>query len=143
MSDNYDVIVVGLGGMGSAAAFELARRGARVLGLEQFAWGHDQGSSHGQTRIIRTAYYEHPDYVPLVRRAFEGWYDLELRAGKHLLTECPCLTIGRPDGDLVQGVRQSAQEHNLPVEDLTAVERRRHFPVFSFGDDFVGVLERS
>src|SRR5438552_1379222 len=64
MSNHYDVIVIGLGGMGSAATFELARRGARVLGLEQFARGHDQGSSHGQTRIIRTAYYEHPDYVP-------------------------------------------------------------------------------
>src|SRR5437660_4783655 len=102
----YDVIVVGLGGMGSATAFELARRGRRVLGLEQFAPGHDQGSSHGHTRIIRQAYYEHPAYVPLVRRAYERWYDLEQRQGVHLLTTCPCLTIGAPDSALIQGVRR-------------------------------------
>ena len=95
MSDNtFDVIVVGVGGMGSAAACELARRGRRVLALEQFAIGHDQGSSHGHTRIIRQAYYEHPDYVPLVRRAFERWHDLEQRQGIHLLTGCGCLSIG-------------------------------------------------
>src|SRR5437764_9433714 len=92
MSDgSYDVIVIGVGGIGSAALFELARRGRRVLGLEQFALGHDRGSSHGRTRIIRTAYYEHPGYVPLVRRAFERWYDLEQRQGRHLLTECGLL----------------------------------------------------
>src|SRR5947209_18577926 len=119
MSDgSYDVIVVGLGGMGSAAAFELARRGRRVLGLEQFALGHDQGSSHGHTRSIRKAYYEHPDYVPLVRRAFERWYDLEQRQGQRLLTECGCLTIGPPDGLLVSGVLRAAREHSLPVEHL-------------------------
>src|SRR2546423_9760823 len=102
MSDTtYDVIVLGVGGMGSAAAFELARRGRRVLGLEQFALGHDQGSSHGHTRTIRRAYSEHPDYVPLVGRAYEGWYDLEQRTGRHLLTESGCLSIGRPDRPLV------------------------------------------
>src|SRR5690349_25008560 len=93
----FDVIVVGAGGMGSAAAFELARRGWSVLALEQFPLVHDRGSSHGHTRIIRRAYYEHPNYVPLVRRAFERWYDLEQRTGRHLLTECPCLSIGPPD----------------------------------------------
>jgi sarcosine oxidase len=144
MSDGtYDVIVVGLGGMGSAAAFELARRGARVLGLEQFARGHAQGSSHGQTRIIRKAYYEHPDYVPLVCRAYEGWYDLEQRTGRRLLTECPCLSIGPPDSRLLTGVGQSARQHGLPVEHLSAGELRRRFPTFRCGDDFAGVLERS
>ena len=106
MSHNtYDAIVLGVGGMGSAAAFELARRGRRVLGLEQFALGHDRGSSHGHTRIIRKAYYEHPDYVPLVLRAYDRWRDLERRCGRTLLTECPCLSIGRPDGELIAGVR--------------------------------------
>lgn len=94
MTATYDAIVLGVGGMGSAALFELAKRGLRVLGLEQFAVGHDRGSSHGQTRIIRTAYYEHPAYVPLVRRSFAGWYDLEQRTGRHLLTECRCLSVG-------------------------------------------------
>jgi sarcosine oxidase len=144
MSDNsYDVIVVGVGGMGSASAFELARRGRRVLGLEQFALGHDQGSSHGHTRIIRTAYYEHPDYVPLVRRAFERWYDLEQRLGRHLLTECACLSVGAPDSELIEGVRLSAGQHRLPVEDLSATELRDRFPAFRFDGRYVGLLERS
>jgi sarcosine oxidase len=140
---SYDVIVIGLGGMGTAAAFELARRGRKVLGLEQFALGHDQGSSHGHTRIIRTAYYEHPGYVPLVRRSFERWYDLEQRQGLRLLTECHCLSIGGPDSELVAGVRQSAAEHGLAVEDLSPAQLRARWPVFRFGPDYGGVLERA
>jgi sarcosine oxidase len=144
MVDNsYDVIVFGVGGIGSAAAFELARRGRRVLGLEQFALGHDQGSSHGHTRIIRKAYYEHPDYVPLVMRAYERWRDLERRQGRTLLTDCPCLSIGRPSGELIAGVRQSAEQHGLAVEQLDAGAMRRRFPAFQFNDDYVGVLEPS
>ncbi len=144
MSDGtFDVIVVGVGGMGSAAAAELARRGRRVLALEQFAAGHDRGSSHGHTRIIRQAYYEHPDYVPLVRRAFGRWHDLEQRQGLNLLTGCDCLSIGRADSELVTGVRRSAREHALPVENLTPADLRGRFPQFRFGDDYEGVLERT
>ena len=139
--NTFDAIVVGLGGMGSAALFELARRGRRVLGLEQFVPGHDQGSSHGQTRIIRQAYYEHPAYVPLVRRAYERWYDLEQRQGVHLLTTCPCLSIGPPDGELVEGVRRSAAEHSLLIENLTAAEMRQRFPAFRFGEEYEAVVE--
>jgi sarcosine oxidase len=138
----YDVIVLGLGGMGTAAAAELARRGHRVLGLEQFAPAHDQGSSHGQTRVIRTAYYEHPAYVPLVRRAFQLWHELEQRTGKHLLTACPCLSIGRPGGDLIDGVRRAATEHSLPVENLGQADLTRRFPLFRFDDSYVGLLEK-
>lgn len=111
----FDAIVVGCGGMGSAALFELARRGHRVLGLEQFSPGHDRGSSHGQTRVIRTAYYEHPDYVPILKRAWERWYELEQLTGRQLLTECGCLSIGPADGELIQGVRQSAAKHQLEL----------------------------
>jgi sarcosine oxidase len=142
MSGNtFDAIVVGLGGMGSATLFELARRGRRVLGLEQFVPGHDQGSSHGHTRIIRQAYYEHPAYVPLVRQAYERWYDLEQRQGIHLLTTCPCLSVGPPDGELVQGVRRSAAEHSLQVENLDAAALRQRYPDFHFGDDYTAVVE--
>jgi sarcosine oxidase len=143
MSDQYDVIVIGLGGMGSSAAMHLARRGARVLGLEQFALGHDRGSSHGHTRIIRQAYYEHPAYVPLVRRAYEGWYDLEQHQGAPLLIGCPCLTVGPPDGELIQGVRRSAVEHGLPLDDLSAADLARRFPAFRFSGDAVGAVEHS
>jgi sarcosine oxidase len=138
----YDAIVLGLGGMGSAALFELARRGRRVLGLDQFAPGHDRGSSHGQTRVIRKAYYEHPDYVPLLRRAYERWYDLEQRCGRRLFVECGCLSIGPPSGEVVPGVLRAAAEHHLPVEALSAADLRRQFPPFRFGDDVSAVLER-
>ncbi len=114
-----------------------------MLALEQFALGHDRGSSHGHTRIIRKAYYEHPDYVPLVCRAFERWYDLEQRQGLHLLTEIPCLSIGRAESGMIAGVRASAEQHHLPVEALSAVELRQRFPAFRFDDEYLGVLERS
>ena len=138
----FDVIVLGVGGMGAAAAFELARRGRRVLGLEQFPLVHDRGSSHGHTRVIRKAYYEHPSYVPLVQRAYQRWYDLEQRCGRHLLTECGCLSIGPPDGELVRGVQQSAALHRLPVERLGPAELRRRFPPFRFSDSYEAVYER-
>jgi sarcosine oxidase len=139
---NFDVIVIGAGGMGSAAAFELARRGRSVLALEQFPLVHDRGSSHGHTRIIRRAYYEHPAYVPLVRRAFERWYDLEQRTGGHLLTECGCLSIGTPSGEVVTGVLASARQHKLDVELFNAAALRNRFPQFRIPADYCGVLER-
>src|SRR3954462_7073684 len=125
---SYDAIVLGLGGMGSAALFELARRGRRGLGLEQVPLVHSRGSSHGHTRIIRTAYYEHPNYVPLLRRAWERWYELEQLTGRHLLTQCPCLNIGPHQSDLVNGVRASAREHALAVEELDAGAIARRTP---------------
>lgn len=138
----FDVIVIGADGMGSAAAFELARRRRSVLALEQFPLVHDRGSSHGHTRIIRRAYYEHPAYVPLVRRAFERWYDLEQRTGRHLLTECNCLGLGPPDGEVVNGVLASAREHGLAVDRLDPAALRRAYPQFRFDDGYEGVLER-
>jgi sarcosine oxidase len=137
----FDVIVIGIGGMGSAACFELARRGLSVLGLERFSLVHDQGSSHGRTRIIRTAYYEHPDYVPLARRSFERWYELERLCGVHLLTQCGCLSIGAPESEVITGVRKAASQHRLSIENLSAKEIRQQFPPLSFSDEYVGVLE--
>jgi sarcosine oxidase len=141
--NTFDAIVIGLGGMGSAATVELSRRGLRVLGLEQYDLGHTLGSSHGHTRIIRKAYYEHPDYVPLVNRAYDGWYALEQRSGKHLLTEVPCLSMGDPTSQMVQGVLASARQHGLPVEHLAIDELRRRFPPFRLPEVYQGVLETS
>jgi len=143
MTRSFDVIVLGVGGMGSAACFELACRGHRVLGLEQYPLVHARGSSHGQTRIIRTAYYEHPGYVPLLRRAWDRWYELEQLTGRHLLTESPCLNVGRPGSELVEGVRASVREHDLAAMELTGDELRRRFPAFRFPPDFTGVLEQT
>lgn len=143
MSHSFDVIVLGVGGMGSAACFELARRGLRVLGLEQFQLAHDRGSSHGHTRIIRTAYAEHPSYVPLARRAFERWYELEQLTGRHLLTECACLNAGPPDSAHVAGVRASVRAHGLAAEELSGAEINARYPALRFPDEYRGVLERA
>ena len=97
MLPTYDVIVLGAGGVGSAALFHLANRGAKVLGLDRFPPGHDRGSSHGRTRIIRQAYFEHPDYVPLLKRAYELWADLSERCGTQLYHE-PRASLRRPRG---------------------------------------------
>ena len=94
---NFDIIMIGLGGMGSAAAFHLARRGAKVLGLEQFGLAHDRGSSHGESRLIREAYFESPAYVPLLDRAYLLWDELSESAGHLLLHRNDLLLVGRRD----------------------------------------------
>jgi len=124
----YDVIVAGLGAMGSAAACHLARRGALVLGLDRFTPPHASGSSSGKSRIIREAYFEHPAYVPLVRRAYELWRALERDSGRELLRETGGLMIGPPDGALVSGALLSARTHDLPHEILDAAELRKRHP---------------
>ena len=101
---NYDVVVVGLGAMGSAALYQLARRGQRVLGLEAFGAGHQLGSSHGESRIIRLAYYEHPDYVPLLQRTYELWTELERASGESLLrAQGAAISVSHPFDRLRHG----------------------------------------
>jgi sarcosine oxidase len=128
---SFDVIVTGLGGMGSAAAAHLAARGERVLGLEQFQPGHALGSSHGRSRVIRLAYFEDPAYVPLLLRAYELWEQLEKDSGRSVLTITGGLMIGAPDSDVVSGSLRSAREHGLAHELLDAAEIRRRFPAFT------------
>ena len=136
-----DVIVVGLGGVGSAAAFHLAARGKRVLGIDQYLPVHERGSSHGGSRIIRQAYHEHSAYVPLVRRAYELWEELERTSGISLLQLTGGLMIGRPGSSIVNGALQSAKEHDLPFEVLDAGEMRRRYPVMEPRADEVAVYE--
>src|SRR5688500_11608723 len=99
MSESFDVIIIGCGAMGAAACHHVARRGARVLAIEQFEVGHSNGSSHGYSRVIRQAYFEHPDYVPLLLRTYELFGELERRCGSQLLLRCGALYGGRPDSD--------------------------------------------
>lgn len=129
MAETYDVIVIGLGGVGSATAYHLASRGKRVLGLEQFTPAHDRGSSHGSSRIIRQAYNEDPGYVPLVLRAYELWEKLERDTATQLLTITGGLFIGTENSDVVQGSLRSAREHHLAYEMLDAKDIQRRFPV--------------
>ena len=138
---SYDVVVAGLGAMGSAAAFHLARRGLRVLGVDRHAPPHDLGSSHGDSRIIREAYFEHPVYVPMVQRAFELWRELEEASGATLLQRTGGLMIGRPESDLVAGARRSARTHHLAHELLSANEVQARFPAFRPERDMVAVWE--
>jgi len=134
---HYDVIVAGIGAMGSAAAHELARRGQRVLGLERFDIPHAMGSSHGINRIIRLAYFEHPLYVPLLRRAYELWRETETAFGEQLLHITGGLDAGAPDGRVVTGSLAACREHDLPHELMDAAETRRRFPGYRLAEGHV------
>ena len=142
MSDSpYDVIVVGVGAMGSATVAELAARGQRVLGLERSGVPTETGSSGGVTRIIRLAYNEDPRYVPLVRRAYQRWHDLSDRIGERLLITTGGVDAGRPDSVMVQGALAACREHDIPFELLEAPDLRERFPGFDLPDDMVGVYQ--
>ncbi|MEO7454801.1 MAG: N-methyl-L-tryptophan oxidase [Gemmatimonadaceae bacterium] len=138
----HDVLVVGLGAMGSAVLHHLAARGAKVVGVDRFDPPHALGSTHGRSRIIREAYFEHPGYVPLVRRAYENWDALEQRSGMHLFARTGGLMIGAPDGELVRGASESAMQHDIDVELLSATAIAARFPALAPGTNMVGVLER-
>ncbi|HQR21052.1 MAG TPA: N-methyl-L-tryptophan oxidase [Burkholderiaceae bacterium] len=137
----HDVAIVGLGAMGSAAAFELARRGLDVIGFDRFTPPHTLGSSHGDSRIIREAYFEDPVYVPMVQRAAELWRELERLAGTALLTQTGGLMIGVPGSVLVEGSRRSAQLHGLQYSMLSAGEIHERFPALHPEPGMVGVWE--
>src|SRR5215469_14171062 len=140
-SMTYDAIVLGLGAMGSAAAQHLASRDVRVLGIEQFTPPHDKGSSHGGTRMIRQAYFESPDYVPLVLRAYELWEKLERDAGAKLLTITGGLILGSEESKLVRGGLAAAQAHSIPCSVYMPSEIRQRFPAITPFDDDVAVFE--
>jgi sarcosine oxidase len=137
----YDAIVAGLGGMGSAAAYQLAGRGKRVLGLERYTPAHDKGSSHGQSRMIRQAYFEDPSYVPLLFRAYELWEQLERETGVDLMTLGGGLMIGPPESRIFTGSKATADEYGLPYEVLDAAELKHRYPVFEPMEDTVALFE--
>jgi sarcosine oxidase len=141
VNSKYDVVVAGLGVHGSAAARALAIRGLRVLGLDARRPPHTEGSSHGRTRIIREAYFEHPLYVPLVQRSLALWRDLETDARRTLLCETGAIDIGPADGVLVEGALASCRGHGIPHALLDAGEIRQRFPGLLPRTDDVGVLE--
>lgn len=141
MSETFDMVVLGLGVMGASAVHQLAGRGVRVLGLDANQRGHVLGSSHGRSRIIREAYYEAAEYVPLVQRAFIQWRELEEETGLDLLLMTGCLNIGRPGTQVVDGVIASARRHGLPSEVLPSDAMRSRFPAFALPESHVGVYQ--
>jgi sarcosine oxidase len=142
MKTHYDCIVIGTGGVGSAALYYLAQRGTLVLGLDRFQPGHDRGSSHGDTRVIRMAYFEHPHYVPLLRRAYELWNQLSVTCQQQLYHEVGLLEVGDPNGEVVPGVLKSAQEHNLKIDTFTAREVTHRYPGFTMPESMMAVFEQ-
>jgi sarcosine oxidase len=137
----FDAIVIGVGGMGSAAVYHLARRGWSVLGLERFDIPHEMGSSHGVTRIIRLAYYEDPSYVPLLRRAYELWRELEWESGERLLHITGSIDAGPPESLVFAGSVESCRVHGLPYEVLTAGDVNRRFPGYRLPGSAMALLQ--
>ena len=137
----YDVAIIGLGAMGSFTALELARRGASVIGFDRFSPPHEKGSHGGETRAFRTIYTEHPDYVPLMKRALEHWERVAAEGHPELLTWTGVLSLGESGSPLLDGVRQSADVHGLPVQILSPDEVRRRFPALNPPGNFRGLLD--
>lgn len=130
MTKRYDVIVLGVGAMGSAACWRLAKRGAKVLGLEQHTIGHALGSSHGETRLIRQAYFEHPSYVPLLRQAYDLWRELERKTGRIVFHQNGLVVYGPKSGTIMQGIRRSSAEHGVPITEYEAKQAAAAFPEY-------------
>ncbi len=141
--EQYDVVVVGLGVMGAAATWSLARRGVRVLGVDANAEGHMLGSSHGKTRATRESYFESPEYVPLMKEAHTLWRGVEAEAGVDLLTMNGGAYFGPPDHPVLKGVVQAAAEHNLELEDLTPAEAMARHPGFFIPEGWQALVERT
>ena len=139
--DVYDAIVVGVGAMGSAACYHLARRGLRTLGLERFDIPHTMGSSHGNTRIIRLAYYEHPSYVPLLLRAFALWDELAAESSRHLLEVTGTIDASGPAEIVFTGALTSCQQFDLPYEVLTSAELTARYPGYQLPPDHLALFQ--
>lgn len=137
----YDVIVAGLGAMGSAALHHLAANRVRAAGFDRFTPPHALGSSHGETRMIREAYYEHPAYVPLVRRAYDLWHDLATQSGERIIEETGGVYAGPGDGELVSGMLLSAREHAIPIERLDRGDAVKRFPWLAFDEAWEIIFE--
>jgi len=138
---SFDAIVIGAGGMGSAAVYHLARRGLKVLGLERYDIPHEMGSSHGYSRMIRYTLQEHPSYVPLVRRAYELWHELEETAGEKLVVTTGSVRAGPADSPYFQKAKESCDLHNIPYEILTAAEINKRFPGYRFPEEITSIYQ--
>ncbi|TCM55966.1 monomeric sarcosine oxidase [Rhizobium sp. PP-F2F-G48] len=141
MTARFDIAIVGLGAMGSAAAAHLAARGVSVIGFDASYPAHGLGSSHGDSRLIRLGYFEDPSYVPLLQRAYANWRAMESRLREDILTITGVLQIGLPDSKIVSGTRKSSEIYGLAAETLDAATLRARHPAFAIDDDEIAVLD--
>ncbi|AWT59831.1 MAG: Monomeric sarcosine oxidase [Candidatus Moanabacter tarae] len=141
MANHYDVIVLGVGGMGSSTLYHLAKRGIRACGIDRFEIAHDRGSSHGDTRIIRKAYMELPSYIPLLNRAYELWEQLEKETGSKLLLQTGLLLAGSPESEITQGLEDCYQKHELPHTAMKASEVDQLYPQLHLPEDWVATFD--
>lgn len=141
MSERYDLIIIGGGGFGSSAAYHATLRKLNVLVIDQFDRGHHWGSSHGESRIIRKAYFEHPDYVPLLKEAYKLWMQLEARSESELLTQCGLMLAGPPDAEAIRGTKRAAEIYGLELDEVSEEDRCEQFPGFQIPDGFDVVYE--
>ncbi|MYD11496.1 MAG: N-methyl-L-tryptophan oxidase [Chloroflexi bacterium] len=141
MAKDCDVIVIGLGGMGSAALYHLAKRGVNALGIEQFEIPHTLGSSHGLTRIIRLAYYEDLSYVPLLRRSYALWAALEREFGEQLFYQTGSIDMGPEDSDVFSGSLQSCLDNELEHEVLDSRQLTARFPGYRMPAETMAVFQ--
>ena len=138
---NYDVIVLGVGSMGSSTCYHLAKQGVSVLGIEQFDIPHELGSHAGQSRMIRKAYIEHPDYVPLLQSAYKNWHSLEAETGAELYFKTGILYVGKHNHPDITGLRKSAQLYSIEVNDLSRQQLAAQFPQFRIPEGYEVVIE--
>lgn len=141
MTVEFDVAVIGLGAMGSAALSFLAARGARAIGIDAYFPAHALSSSHGDSRLIRLGYFEDPSYVPLLRRAYRNWRDLETRLRTDILTITGVLQIGAEKSKIVAGTHASCKMHGLAHEVLDRAEMARRFPAFQLDNEDIAILD--
>ena len=141
LSQEFDCIVIGVGGMGSSTLYNLAKRGRRVLGLEQFDIPHAEGSSHGVNRIIRLAYYEHPSYVPLLRRAYELWSEIESVTGEQLLYKTGSIDTAPSGHEVFEGSLESCLLHDIPHRVLNHAQINEEFPGYQLPPGHMGLLQ--
>ena len=141
ISRDYDAIVVGVGAMGSATVYQLARRGQRVLGIDRYDIPNEMGSSHGVTRMIRLTLQEDPSYVPLVRRAYELWHELENVSGERLLFTTGSIRAGLEGSRMFEGSREACEVHNIPHLVMTGPEVNRRFPGYQLSEDTLAVYQ--
>ena len=141
INNSFDIIVIGVGSMGSSTCYYLAQRGYKVLGLEQFTISHEFGSHVGQSRIIRKAYFEHPDYVPLMGKAYENWKTLEKATGEQIYFRTGLLYAGNSTNEIIKGIKLAASLYNIELEKINMDASSRRFPSFVFPETFEALFE--